>query len=78
MQREKARQQRLINSQLSNEQKVVAENQRKKLRNPQHQASSVGSDLEVVEEWVVIVEQIPTSKSGRQLHQSQRVPNYQL
>jgi len=69
MQKEEARQQRLIDSQLSNEQKVVAKDQRKKLRNPQHQVSSGGSDLEVVEEQVVVAEQIPTSKSGRQLHQ---------
>ena len=78
MQKEEAQQQRLIDLQLSNKQKVVAKDQRKKLRNPQHQASSGGSDLEVVEERVVVVEQILTSKSGRQLRQPQRVPNYQL
>jgi hypothetical protein len=77
-QKEKARQQRLVDLQLSNKQRAAAKGQRKKPRKRQTQASSGGGDVEVVEEVVVAAQQMPTSRSGRQLRQPQRLPNYQL
>ena len=76
--KEETLQQRLVDLQLSNELKTTAKGRQKKPQKPQHQASCGGSDVEVVEEPAVVAQQMSTSRSGRQLRQPQRVPNYQL
>jgi len=78
VQKEETLQQHLVDLQLSNEQRTTAKGQQKKPQKPQHQTSCGGSDVEVVEEPVVVAQQMSTSRSGRQLRQPQRLPNYQL
>ena len=78
VQKEETLQQHLVDLQLSNEQRTTAKGQQKKPQKPQHQTSCGGSDVEVVEEPVVVAQQMSTSRSGRQLRQLQRLPNYQL
>jgi len=67
--REEAQQQRLVNLQLLNEQGPVAKGRRGRPQKPRPQASSSGNDIKVVDEPVVVAQQMPTLRSGRQLHQ---------
>lgn len=71
--KEAAQEQHLVDLQLSNEQRTTAKGRQKKPRKPQHQASSGGGDVEVVEEPVVAPQQMATSRSGRQLRPPQRL-----
>ena len=78
MQKEEALQQRLADLQLCNKQRAKDKDQRKKPRKAQYQASSSGEDVKAITKPVVAAQQIPTSRSGRQLHKPQYLDNCQL
>ena len=77
-QRERAITQHQASLQLSNEQRTACKNQQKKHPKAQHHTSSGGTALQVIEKPVVVGQQMPTSRSGRQLCKPQHLDNYQL
>lgn len=65
--------QRLASLQILNEQRAIAKSQKKKSLKRQDKDSSRDEDIQVVERPVVMVPQMLTSRSGRQLRKPQHL-----
>ena len=77
-QREDTIAQRLANLQLSNEQRAIAKGQKKKPQKRHYQGSSPSRDAKTIERPVVVEQEIPTSRSGRQLRRPRHLDSCQL